>query len=102
MGIKKGHRATIQAVKSTHHVYADIITETLLPFAYYNYGRDFVIHQDNSPIHTSKFCTSIADIQQCVVDYHTSLSAEKCSSYIDHMRIVMQAVIEKNGGWSNM
>ena len=50
----------------------------------------------------SKFCTSIADIQQCVVDYHTSLSAEKCSSYIDHMRIVMQAVIEKNGGWSNM
>ena len=123
-------------------IYGDIITETLLPFAYIAYGRDFVIHQDNSPIHTagsittifrenmvrcpkipphspdlnpieliwadmkryirSRFCVSIGDIQRCVQEYHTSLMPKKCASYINHMRKVMQIIIEKDGGWSNM
>ena len=43
----------------TQFIYSQILYETLLPFAHSHFGTDFVLHQDNSPIHTSKLCENL-------------------------------------------
>ena len=35
--------------------YAEIIIDSLIPFALSRFGNDYILHQDNSPIHTSHY-----------------------------------------------
>ena len=35
--------------------YAEIIIDSLIPFALSRFGNNYILHQDNSPIHTSHY-----------------------------------------------
>ena len=50
----------------------------------------------------SKLCKNLDDIKVAIGEYRITLSPEKCSRFIGHLKKVMEQVIYKNGGWSNM
>ena len=37
-------------------MYLKILCDHLLPFATGKYGDDWILHQDNDPKHTSRYC----------------------------------------------
>ena len=51
----------------------------------------------------SKLCKTLEELKLAIWEYRQSLTAEKCTVYITHLREkVIPAVISRNGGWSNM
>ena len=50
----------------------------------------------------SRFCRNIIEVKEAIFEYKMTLTPEKCSKFIEHLRLVMPVVIAKDGGWSNM
>ena len=50
----------------------------------------------------SRFCRNLHVVKDAIFEYKKTLTPEKCSRFISHLRKVIPVVIAKNGGWSNM
>ena len=49
----------------------------------------------------SQLCKTDQEIGDAIEDYRLTPTPEICQSYIDKLKEIIRAVIEKNGGWSN-
>jgi hypothetical protein len=47
----------------------------------------------------TKFCQTKAQIRETVEEYYNTLSAEKCSRFIDRLKGVMEDIILNGGEW---
>jgi hypothetical protein len=47
----------------------------------------------------SKFCQTQAQIREAVEEYYETLTAEKCSRFIDRLTGVMEEIILSGGEW---
>ena len=45
---------------------------------------------------------NIIEVKEAIFEYNMTLTPEKCSKFIKHLRLVMPVVRAKDGGWSNM
>ena len=45
----------------------------------------------------SRFCRNIIEVKEAIFEYKMTLTPEKCSKFIEHLRLVV-----KEGEWSNM
>ena len=43
--------------------YIEILNEIVVPFGQATFGNDYILHQDNSPIHTSEECARFIETE---------------------------------------